>query len=119
MSRSLNINTVMMVMVIDDDDDDDDNEYDIIDMGKDYGAMKMEFFFKLGEPFDYTGADGTKAKCTVTLEGENKLVDRYKTPEGASWQTVRVVDKSAGLMKTTTTFDGFPAVACVQQLVRL
>ncbi|RUS74186.1 hypothetical protein EGW08_018054 [Elysia chlorotica] len=85
----------------------------------DYGAMTMEFLFKLGEPFDYTGADGTKAKCTVTLQGDNKLVDRYRTPEGASWQTVREVDKEAGTMKTTTTFDGFPDVACVQQLVKL
>ncbi|KAK3742370.1 hypothetical protein RRG08_013617, partial [Elysia crispata] len=57
--------------------------------------------------------------CTVTLQGDNKLVDRYKTPEGASWQTVREVDKAAGTMKTTTTFDGFPDVACVQQLVKL
>ncbi|BFZ20232.1 hypothetical protein BsWGS_23271 [Bradybaena similaris] len=82
----------------------------------DYGAIKLEFVFKLGEPFDYTGADGTKAKCTVTLENGN-LVENYVTDEGIKWRTERVANGAS--VSATTTFDGHPDVKCVQHLIKV
>uniref|UniRef100_A0A2C9KQP6 Uncharacterized protein n=1 Tax=Biomphalaria glabrata TaxID=6526 RepID=A0A2C9KQP6_BIOGL len=39
----------------------------------DYGVVKLEFSFKLGEPFDYTGVDGLKAKVMQTSRESTKL----------------------------------------------
>ncbi|XP_059138905.1 fatty acid-binding protein, liver-like [Physella acuta] len=78
----------------------------------DYGVVKMEFNFKLGEPFDYTGLDGVKAKCTVELSGSG-LVENFSTAEGATWKTTREV--TGNNMKATTVFGGQESVKCVQE----
>uniref|UniRef100_A0A0B7BQZ8 Cytosolic fatty-acid binding proteins domain-containing protein n=1 Tax=Arion vulgaris TaxID=1028688 RepID=A0A0B7BQZ8_9EUPU len=81
----------------------------------DYGAISLEFFFKLGEPFDYTGADGTQAKCTVVLDG-GRLVESYVSDAGPKWQTERALNGST--MTATTTFEGAD-VKCIQVLVKV
>ncbi|KAI8779158.1 fatty acid-binding protein, heart, partial [Biomphalaria glabrata] len=43
----------------------------------DYGVVKLEFSFKLGEPFDYTGVDGLKAKVMQTSQEITKLNGSY------------------------------------------
>ncbi|KAH9498988.1 hypothetical protein Btru_004136 [Bulinus truncatus] len=77
----------------------------------DYGVVKLEFTFKLGEQFDYTGVDGLKAKCTPVLDG-NKLVENFSTDSGVAWKTVREV--SGSTMTAVTTLVGNDDVKCVQ-----
>ncbi|XP_005097638.1 fatty acid-binding protein, heart [Aplysia californica] len=83
----------------------------------DYGNPKLEFNFKLGEEFDYTGPDGSKAKCKVLMEG-GKWVEYYRVPEKpeATWTTTR--ELNGGEMLATTLFDAAPDVKCNQTLVK-
>ncbi|XP_055898047.1 fatty acid-binding protein, heart-like [Biomphalaria glabrata] len=77
----------------------------------DYGVVKLEFSFKLGEPFDYTGVDGLKAKCTPTLDG-GKLLETFQTDAGIAWKTVREV--SGSTMTAVTSLVGNDNVKCIQ-----
>ncbi|CAL1548322.1 unnamed protein product [Lymnaea stagnalis] len=82
----------------------------------DYGVVRKEFSFKLGEPFDYTGVDGTNAKCTVVVDG-GQLLENFKAAEGVTWKTVREINGAN--MKATTTFGGNEDVKCVQELIKV
>ncbi|BFZ05825.1 hypothetical protein BsWGS_08864 [Bradybaena similaris] len=81
----------------------------------DYGVLKTEFLFKLGEPFDFLGADGTQAKCTVNLE-DGVLIENYISGEGIKWRTERVLDGTN--MKAITSFE-ISDVKCIQELVKV
>uniref|UniRef100_A0A0B6ZDM0 Lipocalin/cytosolic fatty-acid binding domain-containing protein n=1 Tax=Arion vulgaris TaxID=1028688 RepID=A0A0B6ZDM0_9EUPU len=82
----------------------------------DYGVVKIEFFFTLGEVFDYKSAEGTKSKCTIILD-DGKLVESYVTDEGAQWRTERVLNGTS--MTATTMFAGHPNIKCVQTLLKV
>ncbi|KAH9498989.1 Fatty acid-binding protein, intestinal [Bulinus truncatus] len=82
----------------------------------DYGVQKLEFIFKLGEQFEYTGIDGLKAKCTPALDG-NKLIENFETDSGLAWKTVREVNGST--MTAVTTLVGNDDVKCVQVLNKI
>ncbi|KAE8741121.1 hypothetical protein FOCC_FOCC013379 [Frankliniella occidentalis] len=58
--------------------------------------------FKLGEPFDQETPDGRKVKATITLEGDNTLVENQ---EGSGKTTKIVREFSANEIKMILTVD--------------
>ncbi|KAH9487769.1 Fatty acid-binding protein, brain [Bulinus truncatus] len=76
----------------------------------DYGVQKLEFTFKLGEQFEYTGIDGLKAKCTPALDG-NKLIENFETDSGLAWKTVREVNGST-MTAVSTELTKLYVVSC-------
>ncbi|CAG5127695.1 unnamed protein product [Candidula unifasciata] len=81
----------------------------------DYGIVSTEYFYKLGEPFDFAGVDGQRQKwCTVTLE-DGKLVETYVSEEGIKWRTDRELNGSN--MKAITTFE-ISGAKCIQWLTK-